>query len=475
MSVNLIKYTKQEVKMTKINFENLGNISNGSVELNKLTIFTGENNTGKTYATYGLYSLLDKDFRYNLKEINPIIEDLYRDGLYNLDLKTFFDTNYLKIKKEIEVSFSKSLPNVFSANEDEFKKSKMTFDLNISDIKKELLELNHKSTLTIGKKDNIIFEVNKEKNSTILKLVLLETNTPKDIISENLKNILSHFIFDKLFSKSFLLPAERTGLNLFYQELSSERSAMFHHIGKATINKMELIKDLIVSRYPQPIADYIDFLNNINILKKSNSEFKDLSLVIQKEILKGKYKVEKDGIYFMPYKSYANKDNFTEKISLHLTSSTIKTFFSLVFYLEHLANDGETLIVDEPELNLHPDNQRKIARILSMIANRGVQVIVSTHSDYFIREINNLIMLKSDFKSKKEIMSKNGYTDNMLISGNDVSAYLFCKNTIEEMEIDEQEGIIAKTFDSVINDLNLVSDDIFYTKQADVENDTASN
>ncbi len=461
--------------MTKINFENLGNISKGSVELNKLTIFTGENNTGKTYATYGVYSLLDKDFDYSLKEINPIIDKLYKDGLYNLNLKNFFDENYLKIKKEIEVSFSKSLSYVFSANEDEFKRSKITFDLDTKKIEEELFKRFHKSTLTIGKKDNVILEINKEVDSTILQLVLLNTDAPKDIISDNLKNVLSHFIFDNLFSKSFLLPAERTGLNLFYQELSSERTAIFHHIGKSKINKMELIKDLIVSRYPQPIADYIDFLNNINILKKGNSDFKNLSLLIQKEILKGKYRVEKDGIYFIPYKKDANKENYNEKISLHLTSSTIKTFFSLVFYLEHLAKVGETLIIDEPELNLHPNNQRKIARILSMVANRGVKVIVSTHSDYFIREINNLIMLKNDFKSKKYIMKKYNYDNNMLISSYDVSAYLFYKNSIEKMEIDEQEGIIAKTFDSVINDLNSASDDIYYIKQTDLENETDSN
>jgi len=136
---------------------------------------------------------------------------------------------------------------------------------------------------------------------------------------------------------------------------------------------------------------------------------------------------------------------------------------------------GETLIIDEPELNLHPNNQRKIARVISMIANRGVKVIVSTHSDYLVREINNLIMLKSDFKSKKDIIEKYNYDDNMLISGKEVNAYLFCKNGIDEMEIDEKEGIIAETFDSVINNLNEVSDDIFYTKQMELENETASN
>jgi len=141
-----------------------------------------------------------------------------------------------------------------------------------------------------------------------------------------------------------------------------------------------------------------------------------------------------------------------------------------VFYLEHLAKKGETLIIDEPELNLHPENQRKIAIILVMIANRGIKVIVSTHSDYFVREINNLIVLKDEFRSKKEIMQKYGYNENMLISDKKVSAYLFENNSIKLMEIDHKEGIIAKTFDDVINSLNSSGDDIYYQKEADLEN-----
>jgi len=39
------------------------------------------------------------------------------------------------------------------------------------------------------------------------------------------------------------------------------------------------------------------------------------------------------------------------------------------------------------------------------------------------------------------------------------------------MEIDASEGIIAKTFDDVIGDLNSASDEIFYTKQNELENE----
>jgi predicted ATPase len=452
--------------MVKIHFENLGNIAKGDVEINNLTIFAGSNNTGKTYVAYTLYSLFDKTFQVHLEELNPIIEKIYKDGFYELDLNNFFENYYQKMKQELEVAFSKSLSLVFSANENEFEKAQIQFELNETELKKDLLKTAHRSNINLGKKGKIVFNAIKEEDSFILKLILLDNTIPKELINDKLEAVLNHFIFNRLFSNAFLLPAERTGLNLFYKELSSKRTAIFHH--KITeIHTQELIKDLIVSRYSQPIADYIDFLNNSFELKKLNSDFQDLAIEIQKNILNGKYIVETDGIYFIPDKIHSKTDNFNQKISLHLSSSTVKTFFSLVFYLEHLAKKGETLIIDEPELNLHPENQRKIAIILVMIANRGIKVIVSTHSDYFVREINNLIMLKAEFQSKTEIMQNYGYSENMLISDKKVSAYLFDDNGIKLMEMDNKEGIIANTFDNVINNLNSVSDDIYYQKEAD--------
>lgn len=456
--------------MVKINFENLGNIQKGEVEINNFTIFSGDNNTGKTYAAYAIYSLFDKDFIYFLKELKSIVDDLFKEGFYKIDLKDFYNSNHKEMKDDIEKAFTKNLPLIFNANENDFKKSKIKFEIVEDNSQDKWMEKEERSYLSIGKYKKAVFEAIKEKDSSILKLVLLDNTIPKEIIYENLKSILCRFMFETLFSNTFLLPAERTGLNLFYKELSKKRTAILHHLSKSEIDTGELIKDLIVSRYPQPIADYIDFLNSIHDFKKITSNFKDLAQNIQKEIIKGKYLVDKDDLYFLPYKNTSNKDNFNQKISLHLASSTVKTFFSLVFYLEHLAQKGETLIIDEPELNLHPSNQRKIARILAMIANRGITVIVSTHSDYFIREVNNLIMLKENFNSKNILMKKYGYTDDMLISAENVNAYLFEKNTIKPMEIDSKEGMIAATFDDVINDINESSDEIYYQKEADLEN-----
>jgi len=449
--------------MLNLNFKNLGNIKDGTINLKPFTIFCGDNNTGKTYATYAIYALLDKEFDFSFKETREIVEKLYQNGLYELNISEFMKNNLKTLKKEIEKGFKENLHFVFSAEEEDFKKTSFAFEIDDETIKNNINDSGFNAISSIGKKEVVVFEASKDENSNIIKLVLHDNKMSKHFLSDRLKNIISKVIFKQLFSNSFLLPAERTGLNLFYKELGRERTTILHHLQKKDINPMELVKDLLVSRYPQPIGDYIDFLNDVHNLKKIKSEYKDFAHLIQKDILHGKYKVEKDGIYFVPYKTNANKDNFSERISLHMSSSTVKTFFSLVFYLEHLAKKGDTLIIDEPELNLHPDNQRKIARILSLIVNKNINVIVSTHSDYFMKELNNLIMLKNDIKNKENLFKKYGYIKEMTISLEDIDAYLFENNTIKKLNKTKEEGIEVTTFDKVINKLNESSEDIYFS------------
>lgn len=46
------------------------------------------------------------------------------------------------------------------------------------------------------------------------------------------------------------------------------------------------------------------------------------------------------------------------------------------------------LILDEPDAHLHPDNQRKLARLLvSLAAERTFQVLISTHSRHMLDEL----------------------------------------------------------------------------------------
>ena len=83
----------------------------------------------------------------------------------------------------------------------------------------------------------------------------------------------------------FLIPAERAGLNLFFKELSSIRNRLIHDSQKDNINSMEVLKDIVKSRYAEPISDYLEFLNELNNTKEQESDYQIQAQYIQKNII----------------------------------------------------------------------------------------------------------------------------------------------------------------------------------------------
>ena len=261
----------------------------------------------------------------------------------------------------------------------------------------------------------------------------------------------------------FLMPAERNGLHLFYRELSTRRAALLHHASKENIDLNELLKDVIRSRYALPIAHYINWLNQLSEIQRGAAgPFHQQALQLQKQLAKGAYKVEpRSGvIQFKPYQK--RRGIATQSMELHMTSSTVKSLFGLWFYLENQAQPGDLLMIDEPELNIHPANQRHIARLLARLVNAGLRVVISTHSDYIVREFNSLLMLSQD---NGELRDRHDYSEDEVLKVEQVSACLFDKQNISPFEISPEDGIYATTFDTVIEDLNRVNDDIHYSLQ----------
>ncbi|WP_417067494.1 AAA family ATPase [Niveibacterium terrae] len=56
-----------------------------------------------------------------------------------------------------------------------------------------------------------------------------------------------------------------------------------------------------------------------------------------------------------------------------------------------VANRGKVVYVEQPELHLHPLAQHKMAKIIARAVNRGVRVIIETHSSILIRGIQTLV------------------------------------------------------------------------------------
>lgn len=442
----------------KFEVRNLGVIKSGTFEVKPLTLFCGPNNSGKTWTMYSLhqfYSILSHDFAP--KEVVKAIQE---QGVYKFNFVDWArrkDT-YKKIVDLINQQVSKSLPELFNSSAASIKKA--SFKLSAEDVDWANILRDTKWPITYTDKKGGKVHFSKPAGSEDIEISAQGTS------EGNLTFCLAHFIRSCLFSnikRVFTMPAERSGLHLFFHELSSRRTALLHHASKEKINLNELLRDVIRSRYAAPIAHYINWLNDLVETKKSGRRgFHGFAKKLERELARGTYRVETmtGEITFKPYQVERGKR--TDYLGLHEASSTVKSLFGLWFYLAHQAEEGDTLMIDEPELNVHPENQRKLARFFASLVNAGLNIVMSTHSDYIVREFNSLIMLSGD--ADKKLQKKYGYKENEVLRPEQVGAYLFDNQKIEASKI-TPDGIHAITFDDVIRDLNRVNNDIYYSLQ----------
>ena len=439
----------------KIKFKNLGPLKKGEVTIRNMTIFCGKNNTGKTYVNYLIYSILEtlKDYRTNL---NLNIDQLFKEGVQEIDVVSLFDNNFDRIVKEIANEVKENLYKVFNSKKDFFEELELEIELDKEQKREKLIKLKFDRNVTIGENKVKISNLNKVEGSDKITLIYFKEKTEKKILEEALRRYIENFLQLCLIqeeNQKYMLPTERNGLNIFYNELLRKRANIVENMDFSVEGKEEIEN---VNNYPKPVKDYLRILTELDRYDKNegNGIFVNIAKEMEKEIIRGKYKIDNNRIFYQTENE--------KELDLYIASSTVKTIFGIIFYLRHLIKNKDYLIIDEPELNLHPENQVKIAKLLARLVNSGIKVIISTHSDYITKEFNNLLMLDNNFKNKTKIMEKYDYSKEDVLERKNVGAYLFKDGILDEMEIGE-EGIITKTFDEVIESINGRNDDIYYS------------
>ncbi len=251
---------------------------------------------------------------------------------------------------------------------------------------------------------NQLFSYDEETAASLFTDTRLEIEVPGKVINEKLSP--RDFAGKYLSAGTYIAPAERSAINIFSKELSLIKNRLFEGLLKSngkTNDMLNLLRSR-VNRYPRPIRDNLEIAEDLANLSKKRSPFHFLAEELEQQILKGKIRVSSEGeVKYIPDKA---RD---VNLEVHLTGSLVKSLSNIVFYLRHLAGRGDWIVIDEPELNLHPDNQRLMARFFGRLVNEGFKVLISTHSDYIVREINNLIMLSQNHEKAEELIRKHGY------------------------------------------------------------------
>ncbi|MFV0329594.1 MAG: AAA family ATPase [Dysgonomonas sp.] len=423
----------------KVSFENLGVVKKIDLDLSKkLLVFCGPNGTGKTYVSYAIYGYLEKLLGDNLFDITRLIQEK------QLEVTIDYDNLYLLKQRYKRLDIG----SLFGVNSTIFS----GFKIKVNSSKKSFKEAVRASSFSFNYTAfncPIVYQ-KKEKSDQII-LNLINDADITDFVGDSgiLHNaILGKYLCFQSIISAYILPVERSSVYTFANELARNK---FTHT--ATID----------SRYPRPIQDALATAVDLNFIKVRESKYKWLAEDIEQQILHGRIEISTDGeMQFKPEKS-------DKTLSVHLSASFIKNLSGLLIYLKHQAKENELLIIDEPELGLHPDNQIRLARIFARLINNGIRLLINTHSDYIIRELNNLIMLSSDSPEIKKNLKKWGYQKDEKIKPEDIGAYLFDfdkKDTnqvvVRSLDVD-QKGFEVETIDKAINLLNENSENIYYS------------
>ena len=461
----------------KFIFKNLGPINEAELELGDLTIIAGRNNTGKTYVAYALYGFLVPwrgwprfpEFFHNAlqkylsfdESLNiPTMEKLAKAVLQEGQVKWAADREELSrarktFLREMALGFSAgALPQVFSAPPEDFEGT----SLEVS-IEETFFEDTPSPTFRLPTGDE--FTITYSDNEVCTRRVRIgEEVPPTDVVTFLLSDLYLTFFLPKLPSP-FILSAERIGISLFYKELDFTKNRLveaLQEMGKDRERDRFLpfsIIDKMASRYALPIKDNIDYTRSIPALKKNRSKIYDSKLFNDiRDMLGGSYTASDDDIRF---KSKARKGGFD--IPLHIASSSVRGLSDLYFFLRHVAEEDQLLIIDEPESHLDTANQIQFARLLARAVHAGLKVLITTHSDYIVKEINNLLMLSESFKDKPKVLKKLGYSEHDFLKPDSVRAYVAENNSLTRCTI-EKYGIDMPVFDTTIDAINRVSSEL---------------
>lgn len=455
----------------------VGLIDDAKIELSNLTIICGENNTGKTYVTYALYGFLRSWRQILFVELEEkIAEALKESPASQIDLQAQFFGQINKHLDRIARRYAKGLPRIFASSPELFKEAVIKISVS-TEI--DFLERDYHQSIKDGTGNKTLATVRKARGSSILEVLMADQALAQnrygfvDFVSDAIADI----VFAAYLPDVFIASAERTGAAIFRKELDIARTRLID--AARTLDAKELRNPFLLMQsmdagYALPVQDNVDFVRQLEDIDKQVSPLVEAHpklLEAFEAVIGGSYKVIKGkGLHYQP------KGTGKPRLSMSESSSSVRALLDIGFYLRCRAKRGDLLMIDEPELNLHPINQRALARLIAYLVNCGIRVFMTTHSDYIIKELNTLIMLNAQTEHTKIIQAKFGYGPEERIDPEKVRLFMTCSesvkregkgkraklNTLCRAKIHPDQGIEVETFDTTIETMNAIQTEILF-------------
>ncbi len=456
---------------TYISIKNFGPIEAAEVDLRPLTVFVGESNTGKTYLAALIYAL-HQHFRGFSQfpwadTVAHSISFVFRSrGLYSQNQLEALEQEMLEVLeklKTLERPFKYSdLPDLASTlselrlrNQEDFSNELIRcFDLEaVSKLIRFTGGGNNemKVSLSVHERDekcwNFETHATGSADPTITghinpDLVLLKAkrNTEFREISDVARFFQTLGACRSRTENSYYLPAARGGI------VQSRNVLTTALIRRATRIGLDRFPE--VSTFSGMIGDFLEQIIDYKERDGSPKEISHVAEQLEMELLEGKIEVKRPTPEAYPEFLYRPNQS-EEALRMSHSSAMVSELAPLVLYLRGIVRQGDLLIIEEPESHLHPGAQTIIAKTLARLARAGVQVLITTHSNYLLQQISNLIR---EGELQKQGESTNESED--FLKAEEVGAWWFHKDKpVEELPFNLIEGIEPEDHLDIAEDL----------------------
>lgn len=199
-----------------------------------------------------------------------------------------------------------------------------------------------------------------------------------------------------------------------------------------------------------PIGMYRDFLAQLDDLKTPSRIISPDNQFFVNYIAKladGEIVLE-NGSVFLQFES-------GEKIPVSAAASSVKELMPFLLMLQNgKIRQYNSLLFEEPEAHVHPKKQFLVMDMLTRCCNKGMLIQMTTHSDYLLGRMNQLLVLgkirEKSMEAFENFCNEHLFNKNLYLHTEQVGGYYF-KRENDRVVIEEQDLSLGLPFNSFEN------------------------